>query len=81
MKKINKMGKLAIVYVHPWEIDPKQPRVNSLKQGHYYRLSTTERKFKKLLKDFKFTSVKEILGVDGRRSKKEEKHVLGGNRC
>jgi polysaccharide deacetylase family protein (PEP-CTERM system associated) len=61
MKKINKMGQPAIFYVHPWEFDTEQPSVNSLKQGHYYRLSTTERKFKKLLKDFEFMSVRRWL--------------------
>jgi polysaccharide deacetylase family protein (PEP-CTERM system associated) len=62
MKKINKMSKPAIIYVHPWEFDPKQPRINNLKFGHYYRLSTTERKFKKLLKDFKFSSIMDTWG-------------------
>jgi polysaccharide deacetylase family protein (PEP-CTERM system associated) len=64
LKKINKMGQPAIVYAHPWEFDFGQPRVNSLKQGHYYRLSTTEEKFKKLLKDFKFGSIKDTWGIE-----------------
>ena len=59
MKKINKMGHPAIIYIHPWEFDLEQPQVNSLKQGHYYSLSTTERKFKKLLNDFEFSSIQE----------------------
>jgi polysaccharide deacetylase family protein (PEP-CTERM system associated) len=59
MKKINKAGQPVIFYVHPWEFDAKQPRVKELKWYHYYRLSSTERKFKKLLKDFKFSSIQE----------------------
>jgi polysaccharide deacetylase family protein (PEP-CTERM system associated) len=59
MKKSNKKGHPAIIYIHPWEIDPKQPRIKELKWYHYYRLSSTERKFKKLLKDFKFSSIQE----------------------
>ncbi len=58
IKKINKMSQPAILYIHTWEFDSKQPRINSLKQGHYYRLSTTEKKFKRLLKDFEFTSIR-----------------------
>jgi polysaccharide deacetylase family protein (PEP-CTERM system associated) len=58
MKKINKKGHPAIIYVHPWEFDLEQPRVKEVKGGHYYRLSSTERKFKKLLKDFKFDSIR-----------------------
>ncbi|MGB3459368.1 MAG: polysaccharide deacetylase family protein [Halobacteriota archaeon] len=59
IKKINKMGKHAIVYVHPWEFDLGQPRIKELNWLHYYRLISTERKFKKLLKDFKFNSIQE----------------------
>ena len=62
MKKINKMGQPAILYIHPWEFDPKQPRVKELKWYHYYRLGSTERKFKKLLKDFKFSSIMDTWG-------------------
>jgi polysaccharide deacetylase family protein (PEP-CTERM system associated) len=57
MKRINKKGHPAIIYIHPWEFDPDQPRIKELKWYHYYRLSSTERKFKKLLKDFKFSSI------------------------
>jgi hypothetical protein len=63
-KKINKMGKPAIIYVHPWEFDPDQPRIKELEWHHYYRLSSTERKFKKLLRDFKFSSVKDTWGFE-----------------
>ena len=59
MKKINKMGQPATFYIHPWEFDPKQPRIKELKWYHYCRLGSTERKFKKLLKDFKFSSIQE----------------------
>jgi len=59
IRKINEMDKPAVCYLHPWELDPKQPRVSQLSWYHYHRLSATKEKFKKLLKDFKFTSVKE----------------------
>ncbi len=55
------MSQPAILYIHTWEFDSTQPRINSLKQGHYYGLSTTEEKFKKLLKDFEFTSIRQYL--------------------
>jgi polysaccharide deacetylase family protein (PEP-CTERM system associated) len=61
MKKINKMGQPAIIYVHPWEFDSKQPRVKELEWYHYYNLSNTEKKFKRLLNDFEFTSVRRWL--------------------
>jgi hypothetical protein len=59
MKMINKMGQPTVIYVHPWEFDQKQPRIKELNWLHYYRLISTERKFKKLLKDFKFSLIQE----------------------
>ena len=58
MKKINKKGQPAIFYIHPWEFDTKQPRIRELKWYHYYNLSNTEKKFRRLLKDFEFTSIR-----------------------
>ena len=58
IKKINKMGQPAIFYIHPWEFDPKQPRIKELKWFHYYNLSNTEKKFRRLLNDFEFTSIR-----------------------
>lgn len=65
LNRINKAeGKPFIFYFHPWEIDPDQPR---LKAGsisrfrHYINLNKTEGRLKKLLGDFRFTPVKNIL--------------------
>lgn len=58
IRKINKIGQPAIFYVHPWEFDPAQPKIKEVKGGHYYNLSNTEKKFKRLLKDFEFASIK-----------------------
>ncbi len=63
MRQINKKMP-AMVYIHPWELDPKQPKI---KAGpikgfrHYTNLDTTLPKLKRLLQDFKFDSVKNIL--------------------
>jgi hypothetical protein len=54
-----------IFYIHPWEIDPDQPRMNSIsrksKFRHYINLDKTESRFKKLLTDFNFSSIKDLL--------------------
>jgi len=60
IKMLNKEEKPAIVYLHPREIDPKQPRIklsflNSF--IHYWGIKNCEKKFQKLLKDFSFTSI------------------------
>ncbi len=58
MKKINGKNQPVVFYIHPWELDPKQPRIKELKWYHYYNLSNTEKRFKRLLKDFRFTSIR-----------------------
>lgn len=62
LKKINNIGQPATCYIHPWELDSKQPRIKELEWYHYYRLSSTEQKFKKLLHDFKFESIRDARG-------------------
>jgi polysaccharide deacetylase family protein (PEP-CTERM system associated) len=50
-------GQPACVYVHPWELDPDQPRMKgslTARMRHYFGLQSTEKKFKRLLKDFEF---------------------------
>ncbi len=54
----------AMVYFHPWELDPSQPRISSAplrsKLRHYVNLEKTEGKIERLLQDFRFTTVSEV---------------------
>lgn len=55
----------AVVYFHPWEIDPAQPRIKAgLKSRlrHYTNISGMEAKLRKLLDDFTFTPLNELVG-------------------
>lgn len=59
LSRINNKDKQPFVfYIHPWEIDSEQPRINNVgllsKLRHYNNLGKTATRFKKLLKDFKF---------------------------
>jgi polysaccharide deacetylase family protein (PEP-CTERM system associated) len=50
----------AIFYLHPWEIDPDQPRLPAKRLGrfrHYRNLAKTEERLRQLLKDFRFDAV------------------------
>lgn len=61
----DKENQPAMVYFHPWELDPSQPRVSAplrSKLRHYVNLSKTENKIKCLLKDFQFNTVSEVCG-------------------
>jgi polysaccharide deacetylase family protein (PEP-CTERM system associated) len=67
LKKVNDGGRTTVFYLHPWELDPGQPRVKDLsmtqKIRHYRNLDQTEKRFAKLLKDFEFTTMREVLGL------------------
>jgi hypothetical protein len=56
--RVNRLEQRPVVfYLHPWEIDPEQPR---LKVGrlssfrHYRNLDQTETRLRRLLEDFRF---------------------------
>lgn len=57
----------AIFYLHPWEIDPDQPRVpgTSLKTRfrHYLNLRKTEHRLGRLLSDFRWGRVDQVFGA------------------
>lgn len=62
IKTVNQEGYPAIVYLHPREIDPGQPRLTlSAKESliHYYGIKGCEQKLIRVLKKFKFTSIEE----------------------
>jgi polysaccharide deacetylase family protein (PEP-CTERM system associated) len=54
----------AMVYLHPWEIDPEQPRVLASWMSrfrHYQNLESTEGKLIKLLETFSLSTMEEVL--------------------
>ena len=48
----------GLFYLHPWEIDPDQPRVTGLPRTsrfrHYVNLRRTEKRLQRLLRDFRW---------------------------
>ncbi len=55
-----------VFYLHPWELDNEQPRINmgAVKNfRHYNNIEKTESKLNKLLSDFEFTTIKQALGL------------------
>jgi len=66
IKRINKDGQSAIVYIHPPEFDPQKPVVKlpfMEKILHYYNLDVMEGKIKQLISEFQFGTIKEILNL------------------
>jgi polysaccharide deacetylase family protein (PEP-CTERM system associated) len=64
-QKINRSeAESAIFFVHPWEIDPAQPVVPGKRLNiwrHRVNLRQTQNKLERLLKDFTFAPVKQVL--------------------
>jgi polysaccharide deacetylase family protein (PEP-CTERM system associated) len=64
--QLNKQGRPGVFYIHPWELDPSQPKIElpmRLSLTHYHRLSSTEKKLHKLLNDFQFASMSEVFSL------------------
>jgi len=58
----------AVVYVHPWETDPDQPRVPAPWRSrfrHYVGLRTTMPKLRALLSGFRFGTMSELIEHSG----------------
>jgi polysaccharide deacetylase family protein (PEP-CTERM system associated) len=63
-RSINRGGAPAILYIHPWEIDPDHPRLNLPKRialPHYFNLRSTAGKLRSLLKAFHFAPLSSIV--------------------
>lgn len=62
--QINRKQKPFIFYLHPWEIDHEQPRIETTllsRFRHYNNLAKCEPRLKRLLTDFRFDSTLGVL--------------------
>ncbi len=65
LKRLEGQGTTFVMYLHPWEIDPRQPRMEGplvSQFRHYLNLHKTEKRLTALLEDFQFGSIAEVLG-------------------
>jgi polysaccharide deacetylase family protein (PEP-CTERM system associated) len=56
----------AVFYLHPWEIDPEQPRLPAGRLGrfrHYRNLHETEKRLRALIGEFRFAPLQSLLDV------------------
>jgi len=68
LNHINRVERKPFVfYLHPWELDPEQPRIGGAGWKshfrHYLNLGKTEGRFRRLLRDFTFTPMREALAL------------------
>lgn len=69
ISRLNRLeDRASVFYLHPWELDPDQPRPNDLslktRMRHYLNLDHMERRLSWLLKDFYWGRMDEVF-VDG----------------
>ena len=64
IRKLNARGQPALIYLHPRELDPDNPRIRLPLAKRFVldaRLERTEKRLKRLLNDFRFTAVSNFL--------------------
>ena len=65
IRHVNQVENEAVVfYLHPWELDPEQPRISAAlttRVRHYGGLRRTVPRLRRLLQDFQFDSLATVL--------------------
>ena len=64
VRSLERAGRPACLYLHPWEFDPDQPRVKaglSANFRHYLNLEKTLPRLELLLEEFRFGTMEEVL--------------------
>ena len=69
LRRVNRSDRRAgVFYFHPWEIDPRQPRVPGVtlknRVRHYLNLARTAPRVERLLRDFRFDRMDRVF-LDG----------------
>ncbi len=66
ISRVNRGGWPFMFYIHPWEFDPQQPRIDGVgwksRFRHYVGLSRAEAKLRRLLAKFRFGTLSDSLG-------------------
>jgi len=64
LARVNREGKSCVFYVHPWELDPNQPRIAAAKLKsrvrHYMNLDKVQPRLARLLRSFRWQRMDEI---------------------
>lgn len=68
MRRQNAAGLPVSFYIHPWELDPGQPRLlndapRAKRLRHYTNLHRTESRLRRLLRDFRFETMAAVLDL------------------
>ena len=77
---MNRQGTPAVFYLHPWELDPDQPRVKGLSAKsrfrHYVNLSRTQDRLTRLTRAFRWERIDTAFNVAAQSA--QYRHAIGG---
>jgi polysaccharide deacetylase family protein (PEP-CTERM system associated) len=71
LANVNREGRAFQIYIHPWEVDPDQPRLKGPVKSrfrHYVNLSSTLGKLDSLLARFRFGTLSEMVSREQQRT-------------
>lgn len=78
--RMNREGMPAVFYLHPWELDPGQPRVKGLSAKsrfrHYVNLSRTQDRLTRLTRAFRWERIDAAFNVAAQSH--QYRHAIGG---
>lgn len=67
VRSIVSSGRPYVFYIHPWEIDPGQPRIGGLSRSHAFRhyvnLGRCEARWLRLLSEFRWGTIGDLLAT------------------
>jgi len=63
IKKMNNNGFPAMFFLHPRDLDVDMPRIKEYSWDYYWGINSALKKFESLLKNFKFSSVREVMAL------------------
>lgn len=66
---LERRGRPGAFYMHPWEFDPDQPRIDApflARFRHYLNLDRTSARLEHMLERFRFTTMADVLRESGR---------------
>ncbi len=76
-RQVNAEGRPFVFYLHPWEVDPDQPRVDVgplTRFRHYNNLAKCRGRLERLLRDFRFGTVSESVAANYGRDARLPSH-------
>jgi polysaccharide deacetylase family protein (PEP-CTERM system associated) len=80
LKQVERQGVPLVMYLHPWELDPEQPRIQASRLArfrHYINLDKTEKRFRQLVQDFHFGPICEAIEPIAQITKSKARRLQG----